>query len=326
MSDNSPPDWLLNMPTRSEEIGFSPDQLKNCAACGKPNAPDRAACLYCGAVFEGVAPKLELREVESWENGFNIVAIDSKNPVDEKKASEILGIDVEILSGILASRVPLPIARVESEEIAANVSRSLSDVGIETRIVADVKLAVTTPPTRLRDISFHGDELVLRLFNTGDTVRLSRDELALIVAGVLLESRREALEKRKRGAMKTLSESETSSDQTFLDLYSSTDPSGWRIPSSGFDFSCLGSEKSLLAGDNLRRLKQKLAEFAPDAKLVDDYNDVRELLESVWPSENRRDAFGFQRSGFARKDLSSVATTNNQVQVNKYSRLQWHLL
>ena len=326
MSDNSPPDWLLKMPTRSEEIGFSPDQLRNCTACGKANAPDRAACLYCGAAFEGVVAKLVLREVESWENGFNIIATGANDSVDEKKAGSILGIDVDALTAILGSHVPLPIARVESEELATSVSRSLSDLGIETRVVADVKLAVATPPTRLRDISFNDDELVLRLFNPGDAIRLNRDELALIVAGVLLESRREAIEKRKRGSTKTLSETETSSDQTFLDLYSSTDPSGWRIPSSGFDFSCLGSEKSLLAGDNLRRLMQKLADFAPDAKVVDDYNDVRELLESVWPSESRRDAFGFQRSGFARKDFSRVATTSNQVQVNKYSRLQWHLL
>ena len=326
MSDNSPPDWLRNMPTRSEEIGFSPDQLKNCAACGKPNAPDRVACLYCGAAFAGVDPKLELREVESWENGFNVIAISASDSVDAKKAGSILGIEVEALTAILGSRVPLPIARVESEELATNVCRSLSDLGVETRVVADVKLAIATPPARLRDVSFDGDELVLRLFNTGDVTRLRRDDLSLIVAGVLLESRREAMEKRKRGSMRTLSESETSSDQSFLDLYSSSNPSGWRIPSSGFDFSCLGSEKSLFAGENLQSLMRKLADFAPGAKLVDDYRDVRELLEHIWPTESKRDAFGFQRSGFARKDLLRVATTNNQVQVNKYSRMQWHLL
>lgn len=325
MADNSPPDWLLNMPTRSEEIGFSPDQMKLCDACGKSNAPGRAACLYCGVGFPGVEPKLDLREVESWENGVNVIAIASRD-VDVKEVSSIVGIEVDELRAMVEAGRPIPVARVESDEVAMSLSRRLSELGIECRSIADAKLAAAVPPTRLRDISFYDEALVLQLFNTGDTVRVDRDDIALIVVGVVLESRREAMEKRKRGSMKTLSESETSSDSFFIDIYSRNDSSGWRIPSSGFDFSSVGNEKSLLAGENLRKLIRKLADFAPQAKLVDDYADVRAMLEYCWPSESKREAFGFQRSGFARKDLSSVATTNNQVQVNKYSRLQWHLL
>ena len=329
MDEKSSPDWLRKLPTRSEDVGYSPDELRTCEACGKPNAPNRAACLYCGAEFAGVSPRIEIRPVENWENGYNVILVGTAAADPDHAArilSPTLGVEAAALSSLLSSGKSLPLARVESEEIATAVANSLDELAITTRVVSDEVLAVGTPHVRLRGLAFHEDQLKLTLFNSDESASIDRGELALIVTGVIHESRTEAMEKRKRGSTKTLSESHTSHDQPFIDIYSLNDPVGWRIPSSGFDFSCLGEDKSLLAGENLERLTAKLVEFAPAAKFVDDYLEVRPLLEHVWASEHRREAFGFQRSGFARKDLSSLKTSSNLTQVNKYSRLQWQIL
>ena len=329
MDEKPSPDWLRNLPTRSDDIGFAPEDLRKCDACGKPNAPNRVACLYCGAEFAGAPRRLEIREVESWENGFNVVLTGVSDVDVDQVANSLastLGVESSVLLSLLGSGKSLPIARLESDELATAIGRSLEELGIASRVVSDELLAVATPHVRLRSITFHGEELKLNNFNSDESVVLDRGELALIVSGVAYESRTEAMEQRKRGATKRLSESQTSQDQSFIDLYSRGNAIGWRIPSSGFDFSSLGDEKSLLVGENLGRLVTKLTAFAPDAKLVDDYLDVRALLEHIWPSEHRREVFGFQRSSFARKDLSSQTTSNNATQVSKYSRLQWHLL
>ena len=329
MDEKPAPDWLRNLPTRSEDVGYSPDELRACESCGKPNAPNRAACLYCGAEFPGASPRLEIRDVESWENGYNVVLVGTGDADTDHAAgvlSSMLGVEMAVLRSLLSSEKPVPLARVESEEVVTAVARRLDEFSIATRSISDELLAPGTPHVRLRGIAFRDDELAMTLFNGDETIVLARDDLALIVTGVIHESRTEAMEKRKRGQTQTLSESHTSSDQPFIDIYSRRDPVGWRIPSSGFDFSCLGEDKSLLAGENLERLAAKLSEFAPEAKFVNDYLEIRTLLEIVWPSEHRREGFGFQRSGFARKDLSSLKTISNLTQVNKYSRLQWHLI
>jgi hypothetical protein len=133
------------------------------------------------------------------------------------------------------------------------------------------------------------------------------------------------MEKRKRRVTKTLNETQTSSAEQVIDVYSRHDPIGWRVRSNGFDFSCLEA-KSLLVIDNMDRLKAKIAGISDSIKVVDDFAASESLLQCFWPTEYRKDVFGFQRSGFARKDLSSVATVNNALQLTKYSRLQWQLL
>src|SRR6187549_3439501 len=91
VDQNAEPDWLRNLPLRSEEIGFAPDELVACAECGKPNAPNRGTCLYCGAKREGFAgdEKLEIRELEDWENGFNVILLDT-GEADVEKASDVV--------------------------------------------------------------------------------------------------------------------------------------------------------------------------------------------------------------------------------------------
>ena len=324
---NSDPEWLKDLPLRSEEIGYSPDEMTACPRCGRPNAPNRASCLYCGAETDGAhATKLDVRELDSWENGFNVVVVNTRDANLDSAARELafmLRSEGELLKPILNAGRPLPLARLESEGQAAAISEKLSAFGIEALIVADTALQPMTPPIRLRSVSFEDSELGLTLFGSGEVRAVKREDIALIVLGVIFEERTESIERRKRRTAKTISEFHASSDELVVDIYSTLDSTGWRIPSSGFDFSCLGSEKSLLVGENMERLIAKLVEFSPAARLVDSYVDVRSTLEHCWPSELRKDA---QRLGLGSKDFSSVLSTNNATQLTRYSRLQWHLL
>src|SRR5215204_1508759 len=128
MSDTNDPDLelerLRNLPIRLEEIGFSRDAMIDCEKCARANPPDRAVCLYCGTDIEGSDSKarLELRALESWENGFNVI-VTGREGVDVESASKTiarsLNADAELVRSILESpNRPLPLARLASGEMA----------------------------------------------------------------------------------------------------------------------------------------------------------------------------------------------------------------
>ena len=323
---NPEPDWLLNLPTRSEDIGFSPDELVHCDGCGKPNAPHRVTCLYCGKGLgaDGIE-RLDLRELESWENGFNLVLLDSTNAdVDmaAKQLAVILGMGRDAVVALLEAGDRIPLCRLEAEAKASALADKLGELGVRTMVVSDDSLQVKSPPSRLRSITFQIESLTLELFNSGEKVELRPHDLALLIPGIFVEERTESIGKRKRKSTRTVREIETSSDQPVIDIYSAHDPNGWRIPGTGFDFSCLGADKSLIVAENMKALETKLAQFAPSARVIDDYKRIRLSLEAAWPSESKRDS---QLSGVGLRDVSNVFTTNNSQQFTKFSRLQWRL-
>jgi hypothetical protein len=310
----------------SHEIGFARAELIDCKGCGKPNAPNRSSCLYCGAGLDGVGiTKFEIREPESWENGFNVVLVSVGNANADRAAAmlgSLLRADKEPLKQILTSGKLIPLARVESDQQAIGIGEKLDEFGVRTMIVADVALQPNLPPKRLRSIAFDANELRLELFSSGEIRKLGSNELALIVPGLIIETRTESVEQRKLRGTKTVSEAEMSTDEPLLDIYSRDDSFGWRIPATGFDFSSLGKDKTLIVSENMKRLALALAEFCPAAKVVNDYTSVRSDLERSWPSESKKD---FDMLGIRRKELTKKLTTNNSLQFTKYSRLQWQL-
>jgi hypothetical protein len=274
--------------------------------------------MYCGVGLEGVGiTRFDIREPESWENGFNVILVEARHAdVDHAVAFlvSVLREERENAKAILTSGKTLPLARVESEEQAAGIAEKLQAVGVKTLIVADTELQSNTPPTRLRSLSFEGEELKLELFSNGEIRSLMNRELALIVPGMIIERRTESVERRKLRGAKTVSETEMSSDEPLIDIYSNSEPAGWRIPATGFDFSCLGSAKSLIVSENMKRLVAKLVEFSPTATVVDDYMAVRSTLEHAWPSEARKDS---EVLGLKGKEFARRLTTTNSTQFTK---------
>lgn len=328
--DRTAPESIDGIPVMAESIGFSAEELAACPKCGRMNAPDRLRCLYCGgevslssADSRGV--KLNLRVLETWEKGFNVIHRRGGFDIAVRRFAEIRGRSIsedDAFGGVLVQEMPIPIARVESESEAAMIVDHLKEFGVECRVVSDESLSADRPPVRLRSIRFDENRLVFTPFNSAAPIEIDRDKFVLIVTGVVIESRTEITEKRKKGVSKSLSEMQTSTDEPVIDIYSAEDKVGYRVPVRGFDFSCLGSRKRLLASENMAPLTERLREFSPSVRFCDEYSSVRPFLEAVWETERRTDSQGFQRSGFGKKELTKVGLENNLQQFTKFSRLQ----
>lgn len=328
-------EWLNDLPASAENIGFPAEAMLSCGKCERTNPPTRLNCFYCGAQLEIPEEQSRflrpnLRKLEAWENGFNLIIKPVSVSFEENKLSEtarILKIEKETLRKIIECRQPLPIARAESEAEAEITRKYLNDCGIASDILSDETLNAERPPARLRGVEFFDGNLILILFNRNEIVEIPKADLILIVIGTIFERRIEATETHSRkGEGKTLDSIETALDDAVIDIYSRTDSSGWRIYAKGFDFSCLETEKGMLAKDNIVKLAGKLRGCAPNAVFTDDYLPIREHLATIWEVDENNDSQGLKRGGIGKFNLGSVTTVNNLRQFTKYSRLQRHLL
>lgn len=335
MEENQSDDWLKNLPVQTENIAYQPDEMICCAKCQRSNPPNRLKCFYCGGelvITEAQSQLLKpnLRKLENWEKGFNIILSPASQNFDETElaeAAKLLKMEKEVLRKLIEAKNPLPAARAESEKEAAIVRTRLREFGVESFILSDETLAIEKPPRRLRGIEFYDDKLILILFNRDEIAEILLEDLALIVTGAMFERKIAATEKyNKKGDNTILDTTEIASDETLIDIYSRHDSSGFRIFAKGFDFSYLEADKQLLAKDNIKKLGSKLREIAPNAKYADGYLLSRSVLANVWEVEQKRDSQGLKRESFGKFNLGNVTTVNNLSQFTKYSRLQWHLL
>lgn len=326
---------MKNLPVQTENIAFKAEEMISCEKCGRANPPNRLECFYCGAKLEISAEqshllKLNLRKLEAWEKGFNLIYMPEASGTEKLNAAEIsklLKSETETIDKILAAKTALPIVRAESEKEAEIIQRRLHETGVTTQIVSDEILAVEKMPFRLRGIEFDDESLILILFNQDEIVNIPNENIALIVTGAIFERKIQATETyNKKGENKILDSTETASDDMLIDIYSHEDSIGFRIWAKGFDFSCLEAEKKILATENMKTLADRLCQTLPNAKFVDNYLRVRETLSEVWEVEQKRDSQGLQRKSFGKFNLGNTTTVNNLTQFTKYSRLQWHLL
>lgn len=324
-------DRLARLPVTAEKTGFSAEEMIGCAKCGRTNPPTRVDCFYCGKELELTAEQAARirpaqRRLESHENGYNVVV---RGPAPESAigaAARDLRIDSGFLSRLLSTAVPLPVFRADSERAASVFAAALASHGLESTTVGDAALDPANPPCRLRSVTFDGDSILAVRFNSGETVRIAGADIRLIVVGAIFEKSVEAVEKRRKGESRIVDAAETASDEALFDLYAGDDPTGYRILTRGFDFSCLGDRKSMIAGENLRTLVEELAALAPSAVVSNRYAEVRDLLEHVWESDQRRDSQGIRRQGFGRFEMTNVSTSSNAAQFTKFSRLCRHRL
>ena len=326
------PGWLKDFTDSPRETvhRFSPEQMVECSACRKPNAPTRLNCFYCGARLE-INEKNEklihpvFRKLENWEKGFNVVCYSSSanelNYSNLKAVSAFLGFEPDALKNLLGFGFPLPVSRVETVEEAGIVENRLKDFNLNAFTIADEDLSPEKAPQRVRGLEFSAN-LTIRLTGNDNIEILSWEELSVFVEGRIFESKREALEQRKKGEAREIGEaSEFSADERVLDFYDLKNPLGYRVSAKSFDFSCLSAKKSLLANENFEILLDEFKHRAPNAFFDGNYKMVRPLLTHVWEIDERRDSSGLQRAGIGKINLGSTLTINNQSQFNRYSRL-----
>lgn len=324
---------LKDLPLTLENTGFAADEMVECGRCGRTNAPTKAKCFYCGEQLAIKADNADLvrpnlRRLEAWEKGFNVIALQpgTSAAADVVTIARELAIEREALQKIFAAGDAMPLARVESQDEAGLLFSRLKKLGIECGVLPDGSFGLETPPKRLRSVEFSDSGVAVVDFNVGERKFIPADDLVLLVTGHLFEMKTESFEKRKKGKIKVIDQSDTSSDETVIDLYSRDDEFGFRIFTSGFDFSCLGADKSLLAAENMPKLIEKLGETFPAAKMVDEYVRIQDALGAVWDLESRKDFEGLRRSGFGKADFGNVVTESNLSQFNRYSRMQRQLI
>ena len=313
----------------SEPPGFAPDQMIRCEECLRVNPPTRINCLYCSVPLPVTESSRHLRKPvlrppEKHELGYNTIVLPSSEgatPAMISDAASFLKLKQEDFERALAERVPLPVARTASREEAQLLNDRLAELGFRVFTLPDEGTVV-----RVRSLSLSEAGLVINPGQTTNEVDLAWSDVLLLVSGRLIEKRVEIKEVRTRRAEnEILDMSELFSDQAVIDLYLSLNSETWRIGANGFDFSCLGAEKSLVATENFTKLQRLLLAKATQARVDDSFNRLRSLLDLVWGPEQEIESSGWRRERPGKLSIGMATVHNNESQFTRYSRLLYHL-
>jgi hypothetical protein len=324
--------WLKDLPIRSDAPEFGSEELIACEICERQNPPNRMKCLYCGAELSNFDPKLvrpALDKLETHEKGINVLLRSAASGISEEQisaAARLLKLETDSLSEILRNEKSLPLVRVRTESEVNVVRERLRDLGIETSTLTDETFALGVPAIRLRSMRFEENELGLVLYNQDDIRKVAKSEVFLVVTGSILERRLATSESLKRSKSKVLETEEIATDEQIADLYIRSRQIPFRIVSTGFDFSFLGNEMKLLAKENFGAMLRRLSKWSNDIKFDDDYLKCRAALSNVWEVDESYDSRGVQRNGFGKFKFESATSISNVSQLDRYSRLQFHLL
>lgn len=326
---------LEDLKIENEPVGFQPEEMIVCNQCQRKSPPTRATCFYCGAnlpvsEIRREHLKLNLRKLEEWEKGFNIIYLPKSEKPDSRIIADIaktLRCETDDAEALFKADKPLPAAHAESPIEAEVITKHLAERGVQSVIVTDEQLGLKTVTRRLRGIEFLADKLVLILFNADEIAEILYEDLALIVVGAVFERKIEAVSSIKRKEKeKILDSTETGTDELLIDIYSKNDSTGYRIESTGFDFSCLEAEKSLLVKDNMKKLAEKFRAVSPNAAFDNDYLRFRGELGKVWETREESNSIGVNRVGMGGFKRTNITIINNLTQFTRYSRLQRQLL
>ncbi len=313
---------------QTEDIAFRDDELVSCPKCGRKNSPERVACLYCAAALgtrSSPGTKLKFRTPEPWEKGQNVVMLRATG--DTEELASLLSLETADLETLVRAGVVFPVVRVASVAEAETIIASLPVTLFKSIVVSDQDLDAAHPPRRLAGLELNDDVIGLIDFNTRQVKQMPFSDIACVVTGTVISGKTDVVEKRKRGKPKNvLEESSTTSDEALIDIYTKQEQAGFRIHNSGFDFSCLGDDKSLLASENMRRLIAILRESIPSVRVRTSYDELAPLLSDIWPIEVLKDHRGLVRSGIGKREFGISEITSNAEQFTKFSRLQWYAL
>ena len=320
----------------SEPQGFTHDQMIRCDECLRANPPTRIACLYCSAVLPLNEASLKLRKPtlrppEKHELGYNIIIAPNQSVLPSTSvgdAAVLLKLSPENLHRNLSAAAPLPLARTASPEEAQLVLDRLSDLGLIAHILSDQDLGLMPEQvTRVRSMNLDDNGAALKPSATTEPTYFPWSNVVLIVTGRLVVRRVEVKERKMRkDENEILSTSEFFQDQAVIDLYFDRHSETWRIPTNGFDFSCLGARKSLVANENILKLLQTITARSTNAVVHDGYSLARKLLDPVWSLEQETQSSGWRRESPGKYSLGAATTETNESQFTRYSRLQFYLL
>jgi hypothetical protein len=320
--------------TQESARPFTHAEMVACEECLRANAPTRMKCLYCGAAlpFDEQTAALRrpaLRKLEDWERGFNVVLHPTRSRVAPETIQEVaplLRLDAERLAEIVETGAALPVARASSEDEAALVVERLGARGLAAEVFADESLA--KPPVRVRALAFCPEALVLMAGAEAEPARVSWKDVVLLVAGRVVTRRVELEERPSKlsGRGRLVDAREVAADEAVLDIFTRDESAeAFRVMADGFDYTCLGEDKSLLAWENFKRLVANLRTRATRADFDEDYARLRGPLACVWPPAERNESGGLRRERPGRLNTASATVVSNEAQFTKYARMRRQL-
>lgn len=326
---------------------FTHEQMVACEECLRANPPTRLLCLYCGAKLPATAEGAALRrpvlkKLEEWEHGFNVVtlarAAGALTSEAAEEAASLLRLDSGWLKEIVLAGRAMPVARAASADEAWLVVERLRALGLNTEVFPDDVLA--RRPLRVRALEFEEGALVCHPGPDAESVRVPWSEVVLLVKGRVVSRRVEVAERKSlSGRSETVETRELASDESVLDICTAVGDghsasaetsagtgAGFRVLSNGFDYSCLGGDKGLLAAENFETLFAALHAWTPSAARDEEYARLRPLLAGVWPSAERTESLGLRRERPGRFNTEAVTTVSNEGQFTRYARLRQMLV
>jgi hypothetical protein len=266
-----------------------------------------------------------LRRPERHQLGYNTIVLPGSatwTPEVINEAALLLKLKEPELERILAEDVPLPLARTASREEAELILGRLQALGLRV-----VTLVDEGSVRRVKSLAIDDSQLVINLGHPKDELTSSWSNTLLFVTARLIERRVEVKEvKSRRAENEILDASEFFSDEPVIDIYFSTSSETWRVGASGFDFSCLGSEKALTVNENIVRLQRRLIAHATGAQLDDSYNRLRPVLNLVWGPEQETKSSGWRRERPGKLSLGMATIDSNEPQFTRYSRLRHYVV
>jgi hypothetical protein len=335
-NENVLPAWTTDEPQDLAPAPFAPDQMVRCDECLRANPPTRVNCLYCASVLPHSETtvnlqKPALRPLEKWEQGYNnillppVANLTSANLV---AAADLLRLRPDDLSRILTSETPLPLARAATIDEAQLVQRRLGLLGIGSSIMPDSEPGTdVSGVVKVRALEI--DESGIYAYQTPEApfIHAPWSDFMLLVVGRVIVKRFEMKERKgTRAENSILDSSEFFADEVVADLYTRSQAMPFRFAANSFDFSCLESNKGLLAGENIAKLLQLFRQNAPHTEYDDAFNSLRKTLELVWPSEQQNESSGWRRDRPGKYSIGSIMELTNEMQFSRYSRLRHHLL
>jgi hypothetical protein len=272
-----------------------------------------------------------LRQPEKHELGYNNILLPVQSDMTRESVSEaaaLLKLSTENVEQLMSQNVPMPVARTASREEAELVTLRLRDLGLNCVTVSDEELGLASADSvlkRVRGMKFDGERVLISHSATEET-NVSWSDVILILPARLVETRVEIKERMTRKPEKEiLDTSEYFRDEAVIDFYTAADSFTWRVNATGFDFSCLGREKALVANKNITTLQRLLVEKSVNAQFDDSYHRMRNLLDLAWGTQQEMQSSGWRRERPGKLSVAMATTKSNERQFTRYSRLRHYL-
>lgn len=320
--------------TPSEPVGFSHEQMLRCDNCLRANPPTRVSCLYCGAALTHTEASAQLRmpslrQPEKHEQGYNTIlrsSVQAHISVETlREVAKLLKLSVEDLQKLIDAGIPVPLARAASSDETNLASERLRVYGIDSLTLSDHDLGVDEV-VRARGMNLTDETLFIYQSTEKEVDEVRWSELRLLVVGRLQTKKVEVVERMSRGSEKELLDAcQFFSDEAVFDLHTSNQRS-WRIGANSFDFSCLNELKSLIAGENLQKLRRVIQDKAQGLIVDEQYKDLKQVLEPVWPNEQETQSRGWRRERPGKYSMGAATHISNESQFTRYSRLRRYLV